>query len=73
MHGTSAPRERALLTAPHATHALLRAAIEREVVMLVLGRLVALTDADEGLCRLVLPLLTDALATQTSGADAEVC
>ena len=41
--------------------------------MLVLGRLVALTDADEGLCRLVLPLLTDALATQTSGADAEVC
>ena len=38
----------------------------------MLGRLVALTDADEGLCRLVLPLLTDALATQTSGADAEV-
>ena len=40
--------------------------------MLVLARLVALKDGDERLCRLLLPLLMDALASQTAGADAEV-
>ncbi len=38
----------------------------------VLGRMLALTDGDEELARLVLPLLRDTLASQTTGADAEV-
>lgn len=38
----------------------------------VLGRMLALTGGDEELARLVLPLLRDTLASQTTGAEAEV-
>jgi hypothetical protein len=37
-----------------------------------LGRMLALAGGDEALARLVVPLLRDVLASQTSGADAEV-
>ena len=40
--------------------------------MLLLARLGALVADDDELCRFVLPLLTDTLAGQTTGADAEV-
>ena len=43
-----------------------------QVLMLMLGRLIALTAAEEELCRLVLPLLTDTLAAQSEEANAEV-
>ncbi len=38
----------------------------------MLGRMIALAGGDEGLARIVMPLLSDTLASQTSGADAEV-
>lgn len=38
----------------------------------MLGRMIALAGGDEELARIVMPLLSDALASQTSGADAEV-
>lgn len=38
----------------------------------MLGRMIALTGGDEGLARIVMPLMSDTLASQTSGADAEV-
>lgn len=41
--------------------------------MPVLGRMLALSGGDEDLARIVMPLLGDALASQTSGAEAEVC
>lgn len=48
------------------------AALERPTAVPVLGRMIALSGADEDLARIVMPLLSDALASQTSGADAEV-
>jgi hypothetical protein len=38
----------------------------------LLGRMMALTCGDEELARLVVPLLRDTLASQTTGAEAEV-
>lgn len=38
----------------------------------VMGRMLALAGGDEELAHLVLPLIRDTLASQTSGADAEV-
>lgn len=43
-----------------------------QVLMLMLGRLLAMVGAEEELCRLVLPLLTDTLAAQVADANAEV-
>ena len=51
---------------------LASSATERPVVMLLLTRLGALVSGDDDLCRFILPLLTDTLAGQTTGADAEV-
>ena len=38
----------------------------------VLGRMLALTGGDDDLARMVVPLIRDTLASQTSGAEAEV-
>ena len=51
---------------------LASAALERPEAVPVLGRMIALAGADEDLARIVMPLRSDALASQTSGADAEV-
>ncbi|KAL4452207.1 hypothetical protein ABPG75_007869 [Micractinium tetrahymenae] len=45
--------------------------LERVEALPVLGRMLALSGGDEELARLVLPLLRDTLASQTTGAEAE--
>ncbi|KAL4857248.1 Phosphatidylinositol 4-kinase alpha 1 [Chlorella vulgaris] len=46
-------------------------ALDRPEAVPTLGRMLALAGGDEGLARLVVPLLRDVLASQTSGAEAE--
>ena len=66
-HGASSP----LGSYPGPLPLLPSCTISQESVP-TLGRMIALAGGDEGLARILMPLLSDALASQTSGADAEV-
>lgn len=47
-------------------------ASEKEAVLLLLGRLLAILGAEESACRLIVPMLTDALAARAGELDAGV-